>query len=361
MYTTNPRRQMAGFSLIELLVALGVGILALLAVTTALVNADQQRRVTVSGGDAQSTGILSSYLVERDIRMAGFGMSGLAALSCNTLTYNDSTVTTGAQTISNFGPFRITAGANANTPDTLTIRYSTSSQRPAGAALTSTYTAPGTTVAVANRTGFCAGDVVLIAQQGNATCTLGQLSASPATGAGNMTLAAGNTATVSPCLGVARTRYSPAGTQVYATNAQVYNLGQQSVVANSNFLVTNVYTVANNLLTQNGAAIAENVVNFKVQLLGDTTNSGTTAAWTGAQPNSLATWQQVRAIRMAIVVRSPTQEKATVSPASLALWDNAPAAYTMTLSATQQRYRYKVYQTIVPLRNLIWTTNGGIL
>ena len=48
-----------------------------------------------------------------------------------------------------------------------------------------------------------------------------------------------------------------------------------------------------------------------------------------------------------------------MSPATLQLWNGGTLENggAVTLDAEAQRYRYRVYQTTVPLRNVIWANN----
>ena len=75
------------------------------------------------------------------------------------------------------------------------------------------------------------------------------------------------------------------------------------------------------------------------------------------QPSAAAaaTWQQIQAVRVAIVTRSDKYETDAVTPGPLGMFCTpAPCAVSMTLTADQQHYRYKVLETIVPLRNAVW-------
>ena len=68
---------------------------------------------------------------------------------------------------------------------------------------------------------------------------------------------------------------------------------------------------------------------------------------------------EVVAVRVAVVARSPQLEKTAVSPATLPLWNGGTLANggAISLTGTAQQYRYKVYQTTIPLRNVIWNNN----
>ena len=65
---------------------------------------------------------------------------------------------------------------------------------------------------------------------------------------------------------------------------------------------------------------------------------------------------EVLAVRLAMVARSGQFEKEEVSPATLTLWPGGTVADggALELDADARHYRYKVYQTTVPLRNVIW-------
>ena len=63
-----------GFTLIELMVGMVLGLLASLAIFTAVSSFETQRRVTAAGADMQQNGLLALYFLEQDLRMAGFGL-----------------------------------------------------------------------------------------------------------------------------------------------------------------------------------------------------------------------------------------------------------------------------------------------
>jgi len=75
-----------------------------------------------------------------------------------------------------------------------------------------------------------------------------------------------------------------------------------------------------------------------------------TGAW--ANPTS-AMIARIKAIRIAVVARNPQYEKDVISPDSLLLWENGPE---ITLTEDERHFRYRVFETIVPLRNLIWAS-----
>src|SRR5713101_5014312 len=90
----------AGFSLVEILVGMVIGLLGIIIITQIFALAEGQKRTTTSGADAQTNGNIALFTIERDARQAGFGMT-LAGLGCviNT-SFNGSTANPGALTLS---------------------------------------------------------------------------------------------------------------------------------------------------------------------------------------------------------------------------------------------------------------------
>jgi len=69
-----------GFSLIELMVAVVIAMLASLAISQTFAVFEGQKRTTVSGADAQDNALMALHAIERELRMSGMGT---AALSCD--------------------------------------------------------------------------------------------------------------------------------------------------------------------------------------------------------------------------------------------------------------------------------------
>jgi type IV pilus assembly protein PilW len=98
--------------------------------------------------------------------------------------------------------------------------------------------------------------------------------------------------------------------------------------------------------------------------------------WNNVTPTTLAEWQQVIAVRIAVVARNSQYEKEDVTHANVA-WDvgtvgtAAIGASCVTPSGATsrcvtikidglgddwKRYRYRLFDTIVPLRNMLWSS-----
>ncbi|MGH8649666.1 MAG: PilW family protein, partial [Burkholderiales bacterium] len=76
------RKTQRGMSLVELLVAAAIGIIASLAIFQVFAVFEGQKRTTTSGGEAQTSGTLALFTVERELRQAGYGINNLTFLGC---------------------------------------------------------------------------------------------------------------------------------------------------------------------------------------------------------------------------------------------------------------------------------------
>ena len=71
-YTPTQR----GMTLIELMVAMVLGLVTTLIVAQVMINADSQNRTTTSGSDAQINGATALYMLSQTIQSAGYGLIG---------------------------------------------------------------------------------------------------------------------------------------------------------------------------------------------------------------------------------------------------------------------------------------------
>src|SRR5574340_1315312 len=111
-----------GFSLIELMVGLAVGLLAVIAIAASYSAFENQKQRTTAGADAQENGLMAIAQIEQDARNAGAGFANSAAYECSTYyTYLDTgSGTPGPLTGYGFAAVSITDGGSGS--DTVTIR-----------------------------------------------------------------------------------------------------------------------------------------------------------------------------------------------------------------------------------------------
>jgi type IV pilus assembly protein PilW len=122
--TAFPSRQ-RGVSLIELMVGVVIGLLAVLVIYQTFAVAEGVKRQTISAGDAQKTGMIATYLLGAEISSAG---SGITLNQDDLATCLDPAAVDPVQKATEtMRPFSvmITPGASASTPDTIVVNYST--------------------------------------------------------------------------------------------------------------------------------------------------------------------------------------------------------------------------------------------
>ena len=353
--TSTSASRETGVGIVEVLVGIVISMLLVLMIYQVYEVNEGQKRTVTSASDAQQNASYGLYLIGQDLMGAGqvISASTPALAGCAMLPPI---------------PAIVAAGATDNDPDTITVLYggsstlSTPTPLLTNAAMSSS--PPGAFV-VAGPVGFSPNDVVLAVQGAN--CTLSVVNA------GGISVAAGTGITT-----ISHTLTATTGNNNTATYsaalAQLVNLGQAATPGQPARFGLTRYAVdpATNTLTttallptaQAASPAVSNVVNLKAQFGIDTDNDGTVDVWQPATGNwsaanlplqPQATWQQIRAVRVAIVTRSDQYEPDAVTPGQLEMFCvPAPCAVAMTLAADQQHYRYKVLETTIPFRNAVW-------
>lgn len=387
MLTSKPKNRSVGFSLVEVMVGLVIGMLGILVIMQVFAVSEGQKRTTTSGGDAQASALAAISAIQRDLQQAGFGYTWIPGATTNPFFACSVRAVNG-----NFRlyPVLITEGAGGLS-DTVTIAYGESTGTNAPLVLTTTQAVATDPYALRAVRGIYYGDLVLMAEPGKA-CTLAQ--ATDAAGGGTLPPPA------VPALGTP----FPAGTMLlphvigaspynfnsgvsYCTpgppcNAFLVNLGATPfvqtywVTLNNAVVPTNTFALSDVLQNPipgvgNTLALADNIVSLQAQYGIDTDNDNALDFWTdatGAYANTVTTpaavaVSTIKAVRIAIVARSSLQERpippattcniTTVAPT---VWGSSPPSVTLDLTANPnwQCHRYQVYETTIPLRNMIW-------
>lgn len=372
--TPNPRyrrNKNRGFSLVEIMVGLVIGMLGILVIMQVFTLSEGRKRTTTNSNDAQENGLSAILAIERDVRQAGYGYTsspGLGsnlALGCNqVIAYNQNANPTNIQF--RLIPILITDGG-PGLSDSITVAYSTANSivTPVTVTQSAAPSAEYTLTNNADKAGFTTGDLVLAVDPGPPQkCGLAQITG--LTGAGNVI-------THNP--GAGGDYNAPAGLGI--TASQLINLGNPAIVRyfipaapNYNLSIADLKLGTTGGVT-NALTLADNIVNIQAQYGIDTNNDGSVDSW--VEPTG-ATWgddgattpnkdsiAQIKAVRVAVVARSALMEKVDPATGSCTTTTTAPTTWaggpTVNLSADAnwQCYRYKVYQTIIPLRNMIWS------
>jgi len=301
---------------------------------------------------------LALFSLERELRQAGYGINSTDYLGCNTVGWDELTGTDFTLTLT---PVQITQGAG-EAPDTLTVLYGNGNLIPQPVSLIQNMVTDTSPYRVTNRFGFQEGDIMVVAETG-LNCTVGQATTLPnILGQQDLIIHSQGNYT-DPVTGASvATRYNkPSGLGVaYTFNGRVFNLGQRPSY--------NIYTVQNGqlalqqMLSAPSTAVTtiyDSIVQLQAQYGRDTNADGIIDVFDEFVPASAADWATILAVRIGVVSRSGLYEKTEVSPATLKLWPDSAVAPTTTgpvwtLTADERHYRYKVFQTVVPIRNMIW-------
>lgn len=333
------KAQHSGFSLVEMMVGLAIGMLGMIVIAQVLSIYRDTSRATESGGNAQQNGALSLLSLERDIRQAGYGMNVTNMLGCQVLSTDTST---GRPVSFLFAPVVINQGLNT-APDEVHITYSNANMVTTPSMLLQQMAAADSNYIVSNRFGFNVGNLVLVTD-GGANCDLAQITATP--GAPNQ----------SAIVHATSGRYQ--ARQAFGISSQVYNLGTNPV-SNRYSIVEGGLQVFSEI-TGEVALVADGVVDLQadygINTDGDIENTieeyRTSADVDG---NGVVTWsdlEKVVAVRIGLVSRSSKRENADVTP-NLPTWAGGTFANVGT-QPDWQRYRYQVFETTVVLRNMLW-------
>ncbi len=372
---TAPRRgRSRGLSLVELLVASAIGIIASLAIFQVFAVFEGQKRTTASGGEAQTSGTLALFTVERELRMAGYGINNVDFLGCSIVGWDEQSGG-GTPFTLQLVPVIITQGTGstpgvAGGPDTISLMYGSGELMPTPANITQDMPSPAADFKVNNRYGFKDGDIVIAAEVGK-NCTLSQVSTLPGTPGQTDVVVHNSGNYTDPNSGAqVPTRYNkPGGLGVsYTTTGKLFNLG--ALPQNNVYAVASAQLTRQQLLSAPPGSVTgplyDSIVQLQAQYGKDTTGDGVVDLYDELTPATAAQWAQVLAVRVAVVARSGLYEKDLVSPTSIRLWADCLATsippcnppYTTgpvwTLTADERHYRYKVFQTVVPIRNMLW-------
>lgn len=423
MMTAN--RRLAGFSLIEVMVAMIIALLGILVMTQVFSLFEGQRRTTSGGDDAIMAGSIALNSVQRDIQQAGWGISALQVIGC-TVTGQWGALATGP----NFGispaaglplmPVTINSAlvpAGDPNTDTLLIVAGNSNGTVEGDIIKSVSgaTPPGYVVTVP--VVFAAGDrIVSISQQVQPTpCTqpLGLVGAISSTN-----VITGDTTTVASTVqGPRLFNLGPTPkVQAYAIRKGKLTVCDYTTFANPPTNTVHCGTACSIAdgptgTTTGGSCTAawiplgSDIVSLRAQYGRDTTDGnatnpslsmdGTVDVWdknvatptsvppvsataaANTQPNTISCGViRISAIRLALVARSNQPEKIGTGGArvtgAVPVWagsdavavgvsatDAAAAAFDLTATRpdtttwpTWQDFRYKVFETTVPIRNI---------
>jgi type IV pilus assembly protein PilW len=371
----NKFNMQRGFSLVELMVGMTLALIGILVISQVVVSTQKNKKDAVSSGDAQQNGAMALYDITTTIGSAGYGIAS-AMFSAQGVCENAAgtyLTVSGYKNGAGGGDFNfwlapvvITNGAGGNS-DSITVMQGNTS----GSVSTinvAAATENTVTVAAGTAFNFNLGDTFLMYQSGKG-CIIGQVTANDLTS--NLTYAS-DAAYASPyTLKNESAVYNKAG-GITSTDPALFKFTDGSKILNLGPTPTlTTYSVANGSLNSDASAVfvgnnevvADGIVNMQAQYGVDTNGDGTVDSYVDAptaNPHitdlnadgkvNQADWLRVRAIRVAILARGIQPEKACNSKQPA--WSGGN--FDMSTAANWQCYRYRVFETVMPLRNVLW-------
>jgi type IV pilus assembly protein PilW len=349
-----------GASLIEIMVGVVIGLIAILVIYQVFAVSEGLRRNTTGVGDAQQNGLLSSFTLGIELANAGNGIAASAEklYNCSNLS-NDPTKSYRPV------PVLITDGGSANAPDEFSVFYAASTSLvtpvPFGT-IPASYAAGADFVVQSPLPGalnaFKPGDMVIAIKDPRVSEQCARSVITKVTGP------AGELVTLQ------HTLKDGAGVS-FTSESLLFNLGPESRVQRVRYYVD---PATNVLYSQNlfrpdlpPVPLASGVVNLKAQYGVDKDNDGYLDDWVSASEGGwdaatlmsgagtkLEQLSSIKAVRIALVTRSEQFDKDAGGFAhTLFSCSSPPCDGSIAITAPAQ-WRYRVYETIVPLRNVIW-------
>lgn len=414
-----------GFSLVEVMVGMAIGLITVLVIMQTLATSEAQRRASTSSSDSNVTGALSLQVMQRDLLNAGFGLAVDTNLYsiCGggpVLAYNsqrstpdislDASVFTPVQIFPATAPGPYPA-PDANT-DIVQITYSGSNTfigRGINVGSASATATDFVTTSEGSRAGLRMGDMIVAVPcstiPSGSTCTpvaassciLALVTDMPMSSGTNnecgvaavggdtdrqIRHATGNFLNPYEGCGSRTNVWSKAGAanlgQSFA-GGKLYSLGPPDRVAIRAYAVRGGRLTACSPLYQDcdvaaeWQTVGENIVSLRAEFGYDADGDGAVAAgeWVRVLPAN--NWLSLKTVRIALVGRGREIAKdaiggANCTPAwaglasassdcSAAAVDGEIFLSSAPDGANWARYRYKVFETTVPLRNLFWSDN----
>lgn len=370
-HTLTRQRRQTGFTLIELMVGVLLGMLTILVIAQVMVISESRKRTATSGSDAQLSGALATYAVQREVQMAGYGVSNNpAALGC-TVQFKTTSAPAGTFTLA---PVVITAGTNGSS--VLTTLRSQKTSFALSLVLTSPHALGDDHFTVQSTLGVDPGDLLIaipLTPSSTSPCKVIQASSDATTSSIPQAVVAS----------------APWNQATAATIPPTVDFPSKSYVINVGSLVLRQYSMdaathtlqLSDLSGVDGTwsaaqSVQSEVVMFKALYGKDTDANGQVDQFDSVSPTDSAGWQQVISVRIMVVTRSTQYEKEAVGSGDPLLWDLGTSDITVIDSNAQtcktshrcisvalsylgddwSHYRYKVFETQIPLRNVLWNS-----
>lgn len=350
----NHSTRNSGFSLVEILVGLAIGILGMVVMVQMFSVTEAGKRTTGGSDDAQTTGAIAMYSLERDIRQSGYSVTNIRLIGCNVQ------LPTGV-TLNGFAPVTINhASVPAGDPSTdtiVTVTGTNNSMQEGDGIVTQPAATFPRTYTVQTIASHTVGDQVIAEVSTTGPVAPCNLRMEPIT-----SITAG-TSNVNVATGLAG-----------ANNGYLFNMGTPRIFA---------YAIRNTKLTQcdfmvsdcTSSAkvgdetvwqpVASNIVSMRAQYGRDSTPAAMDAiidVFDQSTPTydaatTACNFSRIFSVRLALVARNQSYDKTEGGVTTTAPTWMGSSTHAISLENEDEwkQYRYKVFQTVIPLRNVIAT------
>src|SRR5512135_548172 len=366
------RNRQLGMSLVEVVVAVAIGLIGILIITQAYLTSDRFNRSTMGEGSAQTNGTIALFTIEREVRQAGYGIADSRSLGCTINWYYDPNYSANlGGTLPNLTLAPVVITQTPGAPDSISVMYSSEATRLAAGTLTKTMPAPSSELDVDGTYGYSIGDKILLVSNTTPTvCTLEQITTLQPSAA-KMQHNPGGTAPYNPSGG----GLFPA----YGKDSLVFDMGNPIVhtyqIGNGNLQLADTMLIAGGGTPTD---VVADIIDLRAQYGKDNgvnngtvsntiyaANNGIIDSFDNTQPATAAEWTQVLAVRVAVLARINNYEKPSVSGGNcdattvMPTWsgsatDPFTAINIASVTSQDRCFRYRVFETTVPLRNMIW-------
>jgi type IV pilus assembly protein PilW len=382
------RTTQRGMTLIELMVAMAIALVVTLVVSTLLVAGENHKRTTTSTNDAEQTGSYAFYALDRALRGAGSAFvesaypadRGVLGCKLNAAQILPRTTPFPAPFATAFlagstnnlrvAPVLIGKSQSDGGSDVLVIMGGSGAAGGVSRALNGA--GNSTSLILENTVGFAVNDVALVSQSGVSDCLLEEVASvsTPTLNVGGTTYYTANgsatdLATLSSSLS---TYVTPLGNaQTNTVQFQLFGVGADDTLYSYDLLQNQLKVQGTGADTSQ--AVADGVIQMNaIYGIQTTANPGVLSTWAGPGDagydintvmTTPATMESIIAVRVALVVRGEYYDKNVVSPATLTLFSGyangtgTSLSQVINLNAAAQHYRYRVFEFMVPLRNML--------
>lgn len=374
-----PARRSAGFTLVELLVAVAISLVLTLAITLMLVRYEGTRRTLTATNDSSIGGAYVAYLLDRSVRSAGSGFtqSWRDSFGCQLLVARSGTTklprstafpapfATVPQTV-RLAPVVVHAGVGTGGSDVLAVQTGASALAES-ALRVRTASATASQLRVPTTVGLRDGDLAFVFQN-NTECLLQQVSSGFVGGVSDLLTFGGTYATAQQ----GTTRLQDMGATTPAFVAPIGNTTGNLPLFQLIGIGSNATLVTHDMLQLDGtdsvAAVADGVDDLRALYGVDTNDDGRIDSW---QSPATAPWNaaslldgsatartnlsRIIAVRIGFLVRTSSPERNAVSPSSLTLFSDLGSTLQVsrTLTSAEQLLRWRTVEVTVPLRNVL--------